>query len=81
MSTEPINTAPIQQFIKQVQSAETSKAKDVRLEIGTAKNLAFTLGIVMARLNGDLEKFVKENASSNANEIIKIQLGQGGDWQ
>ena len=35
----------------------------------------------MARLNGDLEKFVKENASSNANEIIKIQLGQGGDWQ
>ena len=81
MSIEPINTASIQQFIKQVQSAETSRAKDVRLEIGAAKNLAFTLGIVMARLNGDLEKFVKENAGSSNDEVIQIQLGQGGDWQ
>lgn len=81
MSTEPINTAPIQQFIKQVQSAENSRAKDVRLEIGAAKNLAFTLGVVMARLNGDLEKFVKENAANSSNEVIQIQLGQGSDWQ
>ena len=26
-----------------------------------AKSLAFTLGIVMSRLQGDLERFVKEN--------------------
>lgn len=81
MSVDPINTAPIQQFIKQVQSAENSKAKDVRLDITNAKNLAFTLGIVMARLNGDLEKFVKENSNGSSNEVIKIQFGQGGDWQ
>ena len=80
MSIEPTNTAPIQQFIKQVQSAEQSRAKDIRMEITQAKNLAFTLGIVMARLNGDLEKFVKENASSGGDEVIQVQLGGGGDW-
>lgn len=79
MSTEPINTAPIQQFIKQVQSAEAARAKDVRLDIQTAKNLAFTLGIVMARLNGDLEKFVKENMSESSNDTIEIRLDQG-NW-
>ena len=80
MSIEPINTASIQQFIKQVQSAEQSRSKDIRLEITQAKNLAFTLGIVMARLNGDLEKFVKENAGSSGDEVIQVQLGGGGDW-
>jgi hypothetical protein len=79
MSIEPINTVPIQQFIKQVQSAEASKAKDIRLDIGTAKSLAFTLGIVMARMSGDLEKFVKENASSSNDETIEIKLDQG-NW-
>ena len=56
MSTDPINTGPIQQFIKQTQAADKSNAKEIRLDIATAKNLSYTLGIVMARLNGDLEK-------------------------
>lgn len=81
MSIEPINTASIQQFIKQVQGAEQSRSKDIRIEIAQAKNLAYTLGIVMARLNGDLEKFVKENAGSSGDEVIQVQLGSGGDWQ
>ncbi len=55
MSNEPLNTAPLQQFIKQVQSAENSRAKEVRLDIGQAKNLAFALGVVMSRMHGDLE--------------------------
>jgi hypothetical protein len=80
MSIEPINTTPIQNFIKQVQSAEASRAKEIRLDISNAKNLAFTLGIVMSRLQGDLEKFVKENAGSSADDIV-IQIGQdGGNW-
>lgn len=80
MSTEPLNTTPIQQFIKQVQGADASRAKELRLDITSAKNLAYTLGIVMARLNGDLEKFVKENAGGASDEIIKIEIGSGGDW-
>lgn len=80
MSIEPINTVPIQQFIKQVQSADASNQREIRIDIATSKSLAFTLGIVMSRLQGDLEKFVKENAGSSTDDII-IQVGSdGGNW-
>lgn len=79
MSIEPINTVPIQQFIKQVQGAEASKAKEIRLDIATAKNLAFTLGIVMSRMSGDLEKFVKENANGSNDQTIEVKFDQG-NW-
>jgi|TARA_R110000796_G_C14532564_1_gene432044 hypothetical protein len=80
MSIEPLNTTSIQQFIKQVQGAEASRAKELRLDITAAKNLAYTLGIVMARLNGDLERFVKENAGGLGDEVIKVEIGGGGEW-
>lgn len=76
---EPLNTSSIQQFIQQVKSAENSRAKDVRLDINQAKNLAFTLGVVMSRLHGDLEKLVAESKSSNE-EIIQVQLDGGKGW-
>ena len=80
MSTDPINTMPIQTFIQQVQSAENSRAREVKLDIVAAKNLAFTLGIVMSRLQGDLEKYVKENASSGlGDETININM-DSGNW-
>ena len=79
MSIEPLNTAPIQQFLQQVKSADASKAKEIRMPIEQCKNLAFTLGIVMARLNGDLEKLVSENKSSS-NEIIEIKMDSGPNW-
>ena len=63
-NAEPLNTIPLQQFISQVKSADASRAKEIRLDINTAKNLAFTIGIVMSRLQGDLEKLVLE-ANSN----------------
>lgn len=81
MSNDPINTAPLQQFIKQVQSAENSRSKEVRLDISQAKNLAFVLGIVMSRMHGDLEKFVKENARGASDDIIKVEIGGGGEWK
>ena len=81
MSNEPLNTAPLQQFIKQVQAAENSRAKEVRMDIVQAKNLAFALGIVMSRIHGDLEKFVKENASGASDDIIKVEIGGGGEWK
>jgi len=81
MSNEPLNTAPLQQFIKQVQAAENSRAKEVRMDIAQAKNLAFALGIVMSRIHGDLEKFVKENASGASDDIIKVEIGSGGEWK
>lgn len=79
MSTqEPLNTAPIQQFIQQVKQADFGQAREVKLTLQQAKGLAFTLGIVMSRLQGDMEKFVKENASKE--EVIQVEMDGGDDW-
>ena len=77
--TDPINTLPIQQFISSVKSADASNAREVKLTMQQSKNLAYTLGIVMARLHGDLELFVKENTNSNE-DIVEVQLDGGNTW-
>ena len=76
MSTqnEPLNTASITQFLNQVKSADASRAKDIRMDIQQAKNLAFTLGLVMTRLNGDLEQILAKKSSGD-DEVIQIQIG------
>ena len=81
MSTvSPLNTMPLQQFIDRVKGAETSKATEVKLSITDAKNLAFTLGSVMSRLHGDLEKLVHEK--NNTEEVISIAVdGGASDWK
>jgi hypothetical protein len=75
-TVEPLNTIPLQQFLTAVKAAENSRAKEVKLDIATAKNLAFTIGIVMSRLHGDLEKLVVES-KKNDNEVIEINLDGG----
>lgn len=78
MPTEPINTTSLQSFIQQVKSADSSNQKEIRLDIVSAKNLAFTLGIVMSRLNSDLEKiFLDKNKN---NETIEIKFDNGNSW-
>ncbi len=81
MSTqnEPLNTAPIQQFISQVKSADASQAKEVKLTAQQAKRLAFTLGEVMARLNGDLETLISRKNSGD-DEVIKVTMDGGTGW-
>lgn len=76
---EPLNTIPLQQFLNAVKSAENSRAKEIKLDIVTAKNLAFTLGIVMSRLHGDLEKLVAESKNSSE-EVIEINLDGGSKF-
>jgi len=78
MQNEPLNTSSIQQFIAQVKNADMSNSREVKLQLPQAKNLAYTLGIVMARLEGDLERYVKENAGS---EVVEVQLDGGGNWK
>jgi|TARA_B100001094_G_scaffold323824_1_gene375409 hypothetical protein len=77
-TNEPLNTIPIQQFIQVVKSAENSRSNEVRIDINTAKNLAFTLGIVMSRLNGDLEKLLQRN--TNSQESIQINMDGGSNF-
>ena len=79
MQNEPLNTSPIQQYIQQVKNADLGKAREVKLDIIQAKNLAYTLGIVMARLEGDLERFVKSNGGNN--DSIEISLDGGSNWK
>jgi len=77
---QPINTLPIQQFLTQVKNADASKAREVKITIEQAKNLAFTLGIVMSRLQGDLEKLVLDSKNNNE-EVITVELNGGSDWK
>ena len=80
MSTvEPLNTIPLQQFLNAVKAAENSRAREVKIDIANAKNLAFTIGIVMSRLHGDLEKLVAESKNSN-NEVISINVDGGSKF-
>ena len=76
-TADPLNTIPIQAFIQQVKSAEASQAREIKIDINTAKNLAFTLGIVMSRLEGDLEKILAQNKNDEEIEI-NLDGGSGG---
>ena len=80
MPNEPLNTAPIQQFISQVKSADMSNARDVKLDMSNAKRLAFTLGEVMARLNGNLEEIIIKQASGE-DQVIEVRMDGGGGWK
>lgn len=78
-TVEPLNTIPLQQFLNAVKAAEQSRAREVKLDIATAKTLAFTLGAVMSRLHGDLEKLVAESKDSSE-EVIQINLDGGSKF-
>jgi hypothetical protein len=75
---EPLNTIPLQQFLQAVKAAEAGRAPNVTLDMNTAKNLAFTLGIVMSRLHGDLEQLVAQ--SKNSDEVIQVNLDGGSKF-
>jgi hypothetical protein len=79
MQNEPLNTIPIQQFISQVKSADASKAKEVKLTLEQSKRLAFTLGEVMTRLNGDLEQILARK-NSGADDVIQVNMDSGSNW-
>ena len=75
---EPLNTIPLQQFLNAVKAAEQSRAREIKLDIATAKTLAFTLGAVMSRLHGDLELLVAQ--SKDQEEVIQINLDGGSKF-
>jgi hypothetical protein len=74
MSNTPINTAPIQQLIQQIKVADQSNQKEVRIDITTAKNVAYTLGIVMSRLAGNYEDLLSKK---DKDEVIQVQMDGG----
>ena len=80
MQSDPINTIPVQQFLQQVKAADASNSKEIKLDIQSAKRLAFTLGEVLARLNGDLEELLVKQSSGD-NEVITVTMDGGTGWK
>jgi hypothetical protein len=74
----PINTIPIQQFIQQVKAAELSNQREIKLDIKSAKTLAFCLGEVSAKLVEDYDKLLAELRESTGGGDIKISMDGGG---
>ena len=80
-TVEPLNTIPLQQFLQQVKSADNSQAREVKLSIQQAKNLAFAIGAVMSRLEGDLERLVSQSKSNDDSEVIQVSMDGGTNWK
>lgn len=77
MSTNNINTIAIQQFINQVKAADLGNQREIRLDITSAKNLSYTLGLVMTRLAGNYETLIATLEKSEP--TVSVQM-DGGSW-
>lgn len=70
----PINTAPIERLLQQIKNADSSQQKQVTIDIASAKEVAYSLGTVLARLAGDYETLIKK--SDNQPDIeVKVDGG------
>lgn len=65
----PINTIPIQQFIQQVRAAELSQQKEIKIDIKSAKMLAFCLAEINSKLVQDYDQLIKRLESSTGSSI------------
>jgi hypothetical protein len=73
----PINTIPIQQFIQQVKAADLTQQREIKLDIKTAKALAYCLGEVSAKLLEDYDMLFKKLESSTGGAVT-VQMDGGG---
>lgn len=79
MQKQPINTAPINQFLSLVKSAEASRQKEIRMDIDKAKKLHYCLTELLARHTEDLEKLLIDNNKSDY-EYIDVKMDGGNNW-
>jgi hypothetical protein len=75
--SNPINTFPIQQFLQQVKAADLSQQKEIRLDIKTAKSLAYCLGEVNAKLLEDYDSLLNKLLQSSG-QAVTVQMDGGG---
>lgn len=79
MQKQPINTAPINQFLSLVKSAEASRQKEIRMDLDKAKKLHYCLTELLARHTEDLEKLLV-SSSDTSDEIIDVKMDGGSGW-
>ena len=77
-AVKPLNPIPLHQFIDKVKVADMQKTPEIRLTLQESKILAFTLGEVMSRLHGDLEKLVDQQ--NKTEEVINVTADGGQSW-
>ena len=75
--SNPINTIPIQQFLQQVKAADLTQQREIKLDIKTAKALAFCLGEVSSKLLEDYNTIIKRLESST-DGAVTVQMDDGG---
>ena len=75
--SNPINTIPIQQFLQQVKAADLTQQREIKLDIKTAKALAYCLGEVSAKLLEDYDILFKRLESSTG-AAVTVQMDGGG---
>ena len=77
MSQNKINTTVLSQFIQTVKGADLAHQKEVRIDITTAKNLSYTLSLVLTRLLGDYETLLSQKPTEET--TVNVQM-DGGNW-
>ena len=76
---DPINTIPLQQFLKQVKAADLSQQREIKMDLQTAKALAFCLAEVNARLLEDYDLLLKRlQQAGNNSASINLNMDGGG---
>ena len=78
MSSDPINTIAIQQFIQQVKVADASQQKEIRLDMKNAKAISFALTEVLAKLTQDYEVLLQDLLKSGGNDTVTVAMDGGG---
>ena len=78
MSSDPINTIAIQQFIQQVKIADASQQKEIRLDMKNAKAISFALAEVLAKLAQDYEVLLQDLLKAGGNDTITVAMDGGG---
>lgn len=73
----PINTIPIQLFVKQVKSSEATQQKEVRLTINDARALALCLTEVSAKLLENYNNLLVDLLATQGNSDVSIQMDGG----
>jgi len=72
-----INTYPLVSLIQQIKAAELGQQKEIKIDIKTAKQVAFTLAEILAKVNQDYDTLLK-NLQKTKGESVTVQFDGGG---
>ena len=79
MQAEKINTHCIESFVKIVKAADFSRQKEIKMDLKTAKDISYTLQLILLRYSGNLEELLV-NQNTSKEETIQVNLDGGQGW-